>query len=115
MNIEYLPAKLFFKEVAESQSLWLARQGQGVLAFPCRDGGLSLSVWSDRKKVEAYIKSTNDYKDLQLIEFPIFNFEISFFDNSEIIEFQLNPTTTGLKVLVIDKEEFKENLERIKR
>ena len=64
--------------------------------------------------VEAYIKSSKNDFNLQLIEFPIANFEISFLRNSEISEFQLNPTTTGQKVLVLSNKEFKENLEKIK-
>jgi len=114
MNIEFLPEKLFFKEVAERRHLWLARQDQGVLAFNNQDGGLSLLVWSDRKKIEAYLKSTKNNNNLQLIEFPIQNFEISFLSKSEITEFQLNPTSSGLGVLVLNKEEFKENFEKIK-
>jgi Protein of unknown function (DUF2750) len=110
MNIKYLPEEIFIKEVSATQHIWLARQESGVLAFSEPEGNFSIPVWSKKDKLLEYLKNQNIESDYQIVEFPILNFEVTFFRNSEKNEFQINPTGKGKKVLFLTSEELKKAL-----
>ena len=109
-----MPSEIgFFKEISLSRHVWVARRGLKVLALSDEEGGLSLPVWSDRKRLREYLNSNQIGANFHLTHFPVETFEKTFLENTDITTFQINPSEAGQRGLVVTVREFKTKLDKV--
>ena len=112
MNIEYLGAKIFLDEINASQQIWVAKNSYGSIYTPqLNEPLLSLPVFSNREKVEAFLNSARLVGPAsEPHAIPLGEFTLTWLNDPQraIGELQINPDGRSSRVLVMTKEEFQE-------
>lgn len=110
MSVEYLAEKIFFKELAASGQLWVARSVyHNIYAVELDQHGVSLPVWSSRERVVDFLQQARlvgpKYQP-DAVSVEVFTAAWLSDQRMAIAELQINPDGRSPRVLVMTSAEF---------
>jgi hypothetical protein len=110
MTVEFIMAFAFFQEVNAAGRVWVARsEYKNIYAQEVGEGGYSLPVWSNRERVDDYLKNARPLgPKYEPDEVPIEIFTGAWLSDMRmnITEVQINPDGRSTRVLILTNEEF---------
>lgn len=110
MTVEYIKTFAFFQEVNAAGRVWVARSVyKNILAEEVDEGGYSLPVWSNRERVEEYLRNARPLGPQYApdeVSLEVFSEAWLSDKGMNIVEVQINPDGRSSRVLVLTAEEF---------
>lgn len=111
MSVEYVREMAFLQEVKTAGQLWVARsEYENIYAVEIDQTGFSLPVWSNRERVDDYLKNARlvgaKYEPYA-VPWDVFTKRWLSDVTMAISELQINPDGITTRVLIVTTEELK--------